>query len=471
MDFALKQKQSSQRPLRRLISRCLKLAFSAGKLLAAVFLLCFFIASPRAYAEEKKGNDRVFDLDAPPKPSIRLTNAFRVGVNLGFEAQLEDNFDLENESSDDVILLQPSLEVAVRYIPIEKLVTFVDFELAREILEEENDVEEQEFPDESDGFVREERTKLQLKHAYIHLNELVNGFDLKVGRQRLKDEREWIFDEELDGIRLYLAYSRFALDFSVSERNDTDLLHGAEEEEITNYALFFSYCPIKKNTISAYAFYRDGRSDFDEEPLFFGVSLGGKLFRRMEYWLEAAYVTGDSGTNDIRGYGFDAGSTLEFDLPLKPSITIGYAFGSGDDDPLDDTDENFRQTGLQDNNAAFNGITRFKYYGEAFDPELSNLGIATAGIGIKPSRAFSVDLVYHYYYQQELSDDIRDSDLDMDPLGDDKEIGHEVDIIVGLRTKKHFRATLAVGYFMPGKAFPDDADEAFFAEAKMQIFF
>jgi hypothetical protein len=37
--------------------------------------------------------------------------------------------------------------------------------------------------------------------------------------------------------------------------------------------------------------------------------------------------------------------------------------------------------------------------GERLDPELSNLLIFTGGIGIRPTRRSSIDLVYHHYLQ------------------------------------------------------------------------
>ncbi len=81
----------------------------------------------------------------------------------------------------------------------------------------------------------------------------------------------------------------------------------------------------------------------------------------------------------------------EFDHKLKPSVTLGYALGSGDDASTSDVDESFRQTGLQDNSAKFNGVTRLKYYGEVLNPELSNLSVLTAGVGIRPSPRSSID--------------------------------------------------------------------------------
>ena len=108
-------------------------------------------------------------------------------------------------------------------------------------------------------------------------------------------------------------------------------------------------------------------------------------------------MRGREGSKKIRGIGFDLGATYQFDLPLKPSVAVGYAFGTGTADPKGLVDKSFRQTGLQENEDRFHGVTSFKYYGELFDPELSNLMIFTGGIGIRPTRNSSIDLVYHYY--------------------------------------------------------------------------
>ena len=97
------------------------------------------------------------------------------------------------------------------------------------------------------------------------------------------------------------------------------------------------------------------------------------------------------------------------DAPLSPHVILGYAFGSGNSDPDDDRDDAFRQTGLQGNETEVGGLTPFRYYGEAFDPELSNLSIFTAGLGTRPTPELSADLVYHYYLQDHAADELRDS--------------------------------------------------------------
>lgn len=193
----------------------------------------------------------------------------------------------------------------------------------------------------------------------------------------------------------------------------------------------------------------------------------------LEFWLDFAQVRGRSGAQKIRGLGGDVGATYEFGLPLEPSLTLGYAASSGDADPDDGIDRNFRQTGLQDNEGRFNGVAKFQYYGEVFDPELSNLKILTGAIGIRPSKRTSIDLVYHRYTQHRATGSLRDSALDADPTGLSRRLGKEVDLIFGYRKREGRRASglMTVGYFQPGAAFGNEAKKAFFARFEIKFEF
>ena len=125
-----------------------------------------------------------------------------------------------------------------------------------------------------------------------------------------------------------------------------------------------------------------------------GLQAVGEAGDNLKFWANAAYVTGDSdegdGSHDIRGYGLDLVATYVPDLAWDPSVSLGFAFGSGDGDPDDGVDRNFRQTGLQANNANFNGVTRFKYYGEAFDPELHQAMSMQESADAKPNTVLGV---------------------------------------------------------------------------------
>jgi len=134
-------------------------------------------------------------------------------------------------------------------------------------------------------------------------------------------------------------------------------------------------------------------------------------------------------------------------------------------------DTNFRQTGYQDNDAKYKGVARLKYYGEMFDPELSNIEIFTAALGLKPLKKASIDLVYHYYNQQVPYDKIRDAEINEDPNGTDTFLGQELDFIAGYKGKKNLKITLVWAYFFPGAAFTKDNDVAMYSELKIRYDF
>lgn len=246
----------------------------------------------------------------------------------------------------------------------------------------------------------------------------------------------------------------------------------------------------RKSEVAAYGLYRDDRSSEGERPIFLGVRSIGEAFDDLDYWIDFAHVRGRGEfdrkkmtSDDIRGFGFDIGGTYAFDLPSKPSMTLGYAFGTGDSEPWDNVDHSFRQTGLQDNTDKFNGVTSFKYYGELFDPELSNMHILTLGIGFRPSRRSSIDFVYHFYRQAAISDEIRDAAIDLDPNEDEtrlsKRLGSEIDLIFGYREIQNVSIELVLAYFFPGSALRrevnddvfEDADDAFLAGLELRYSF
>jgi alginate production protein len=302
----------------------------------------------------------------------------------------------------------------------------------------------------------------------------VKGLSVQIGRQRFRDDREWLFDDQLDALRVFYQRGDVLLDLSVSRKGigDQDLLNdGDEEEMINNYLLYATYTRRRRLKIAVYALARDDQSSRQNDPIFLGLHSSGQIVNDLDYWVDVAHVRGRDQSTTIHGFGFDVGLTYEFDLPWKPSLTVAHAFGTGDPDPTDGVDESFRQTGFQDNADRFNGVTRFKYYGEALDPELSNLAIVTAGIGIRPTRRSSLDLVYHHYVQDEPTRRIRDAEIDRRPAGRNREVGDEIDLIAGYREIQNLDMEVTLGYFMPGRAFREGSDDAFFANVKLQYSF
>lgn len=409
----------------------------------------------------------VFDPNAPPVTTIPIAPYLTFGGRAKLEYELNENFDLEDARDRDFSVLQPELSLALSFDPSRHFQLYVNPVLTRQYLLEEG----------TEGKNRVRDPRLEIALAFVALKDLPDGLSLSAGRQRHRDPREWLYDDTLDAARLGYHWSRFSLDFSVNRKNlwDRDVLNRDRKdksERFNNYFLYANYRPAEEIDVAAFVLVQNGRSSEREHRQFFGLQSEGEIFDDLEYWLQFAHLRGRDGSKKIRGVGLDLGLTYEFDHSLKPSITLGYAFGSGDDDPNNDTDKSFRQTDLQDNSDKFNGVTRFKYYGEVLDPELSNLSIFTVGIGIRPSRRSSLDLVYHYDVQQHANRRIRGDDLDVNPTGRNREIGSEIDLIAGYREIKNLDMALTLGYFIPDRAFADkNNDSAFLTKLEVRYNF
>lgn len=415
--------------------------------------------SPVSQASSKSSTPDLppeFDFDKPPKTTLPLTDSLALGASVKLEYETQMNFDLDDETDDDVSALEPELNVALSYDPSPRFRAFLDTEFSHT------------FVDDQKG-EKQDSTDLELERAYLLARDVLEGLSLQFGRQRFKDDREWYYDAKLDAIRLFYRRSRFAIEMSASRKNlaDGDLLNKEREEPVNNYFLVGRYA-FNATELSAYALQRYGMTSDRERPVFLGLRSLGEFTRGLYFWLDLGHVRGTDGNDKIRSYGFDLGSTYELGLRFKPSFTIAYAFGSGDSDPDDNIDKNFRQTGLEDNEARFAGLQKFKYYGSVVDPELSNLSILTAGIGIHPLRRTSLDLVYHRYRRVEAASPLNIG-VDQNPQrGND--IGQGLDLILGAKLNKHIRLGFEGGVFMPGDALTR-RDNVFFAELKLKYVF
>lgn len=385
-------------------------------------------------------------------------------VYANIELLNEDNFDLDKGDDDNFLSLEHELGFYLRSDPEKAIRALVQVEGGRKHLLDKPAGE----PDRPWTF--------QIKQAYVDMVlQDDDAIVLRVGRQSFDDEMEWLFDEDLDGVRLFAKSGDWDGELSLSREHllDNDLLNADKRDEIDNVFFRIGNEYAAKSRIDGYIFSRDAHQ-FGTAPmedlLFFGIQSLGRLgdSGNTRYWLNAAYVTGDNDGRGISGFGIDAGLIHVLDHALQPSFVLGAAYGSGDSDDGAGKDSNFRQSGLQDNTWRFNGVASFHYLGEVVDPELSNMTILTAGIGIRPTERSSVDLVYHYYRQNELADELRDTNLDMDPNGDSRDLGHELDLIIGYDEIENLQIDGVLGVFLPGQAF-DNADPAFVGSIEFKL--
>ncbi len=325
----------------------------------------------------------------------------------------------------------------------------------------------------------------------------------QIGRQNFIDSREWWWDANLDALRIHYdtreTHAEFGLARELAKESSEDERIDPEDDKLLRFfavrtqkqedenverSLFLLYQLDQSETETAGTIVdRDLRDESDFDALWFGWRTQGrwksKSAGRIYYWFDAGVLWGEEKLVDydsisatqsevdsvvqrhVRAAAFDLGVNWQTNLPGDFTLTAGYAAGSGDRNPDDSVDSNYRQTGLQDNNDKFRGVTSFKFYGELFDPELSNLSISTLGAGFRFLEGSSVDLVYHTYSQLQAVDEVRDAGLDVDPTGDSKDLGSELDLIVGIEEWERLEMELVWSRFTAGKAYgPLKGDKA-----------
>ncbi len=407
-----------------------------------IILLSVFMFASESSGQARKARSEGFDPNEPPETKYRILPYLTFGSQIEFEYKLDRNIDLDGSKDEDLSTIEPAINLAFSFDPFSFLQAFVNLKIGGEF-----EIE--------DGRSKKDRSIFEIEEAYLFFKDLFNDrFSFQIGRQQFDDERQWLYDAELDGARAFILHWGIVTQLSVSRGGivNRDLLRKDAGDKTNNFAVYSTYYFNEDTNIAGYFLARDDTTGENNSPIFLGIHSDGEVTGDLDYWLELAYVTGKDGNNNISGFGFDLGSTYAFDVTLEPSITLGYAFGSRE----------FRQTGLQGNEGDFNGVVDFLYYGELFEPELSNMSIITAGTGINPTEETSIDIVYHYYIQTKALDELRDSNLDVEPNGLDKSLGSEIDLILGYEQKDEKLAiAISFGYFIPGSAFSSDAVNGF----------
>jgi alginate production protein len=392
-------------------------------------------------------------LAAPARGAELLLESFELDGSLELATEHRQNFDLDSASADDVTLLPVELQLGLLFKPNDTVEAYVQALLTHPF----------ELREQGEGEARE--TELLVEEAYVTVSDPDRGLSLQVGRLPFEDERQWRYDAELDAVRAAYRGSGVSIEISAGRKAlvREDLLNKVEQKPVNTYILTGAYAPSETVTLGAYGIVSDHRGAARDRPVFLGLTSRGTIGERLDYWLDAAHVRGREAGRDLRGYGLDLLGAYHFDAPFSPHVVLGYAFGSGDSDPDDDRDGAFRQTGLQGNEAELGGPTPFRFYGEAFDPELSNMSIFTAGLGARPREGLSLDLVYHYYLRDEASDELRETALDAEPAGQSRRLGSEIDLVLGFEASKDVRIRGFLGWFLAGRALGRGADDALFA--------
>jgi alginate production protein len=389
---------------------------------------------------------------------------FQYAIGSDTETTVLKNPDLNGRNGDDSVFVAPNMFGLFIYRPNAWLEGTLEMTLERMIALQREPVVT--MPDGSSQQAEELRWSLLVDQIYATAKDL-GPFELSVGRRNFEDPRLWLYDAALDTVFAKVRLGDVHTELSVSRENyfDGELLYDVPisvRGRTDNRILYMEYRGIEDHKMAAYAIKRIDYTGSEGRPLHTGVRAYGSPTDSFRYWSELGFSLNHDASNDkLSGFGFDLGATYRFmDHPLQPTITLGYSFGSGDADETDNVNREFRQTGLQSNEGRFGGVTQFKRYGEFLDPELSNLNILTAGFSFRPAPNAFVDLVYHRYRLDEYAIELRSSGvtalMNQDPTRLTKEVGQEVDLIIGFRNLfglRRFGFEARIGYFLPGDAY------------------
>jgi len=303
---------------------------------------------------------------------------------------------------------------------------------------------------------------LDIKEFYLMSDKTFdNQADFLIGRKVLKDKRSWYYNTSLDTLGVFNKHDLMRYELYAGTRLTSNRViesATANKHDLKNIKFLIghaSYEYYMKNTLEIFGLYEDTAGLEDRKLKWIGVRALGTLFTTMpslHYWIDAAKVSGTLKENFIEkslsGRAFDLG--LEYDLENeKDSFAFSYAYGSGGS-------SEYREPYLSNNRSDYlSKYLSFRYYGSFFDPELTNIKIASLYYVHKlntPGRTAVVAL-HNYKQVSASSSQYIASGYTVAPNGYDTNLGNELDFILGQYMKGQYNWRFVLAYFLGGSAY------------------
>lgn len=168
---------------------------------------------------------------------------------------------------------------------------------------------------------------------------------------------------------------------------------------------------------------------------------------------------------DVSGWAADLG--LRAQLVESPRWVVGMhgAVASGGDQP--GKSDAFRQTQMESNRSRFTGTrSQVARFGEAVQPEWSNLKVATVYTALTDRDWWAANLLYHKYWLSDVAGTVNSDLVEPGFTGTSDDLGESIDMVLGYYgsrdtgTWSDIDARIRAGVFFPGDAYGDDADSA-----------
>lgn len=300
-----------------------------------------------------------------------------------------------------------------------------------------------------------------IDEAYVQLNEVFySAATLKLGRQYLNYGHGLIFssvDQEynFDAARLVLDYYPLTIDVVGARLGGVSpAVFGAPFGPSSNQDVIFlnaRYEMTDSLLKDIEVYYGDQirtGSSTPAAPEIIGVRADLNLTEGLSTWGEAAYEFGDrglgAGGGDISAWLLNVGASFGLkNSQWSPTVNASWTYASGG---APGSSKNFVPW--------FDYVNG--YNGYLFAPMLSNIHIFNLGGSIKPYENTTLSL-QGYYYMRDSSLNAAGSNPNIDfggisavNLGTNKEIGWEVDTILGYDYSKDVHCQLVYAFFIPG---------------------
>jgi alginate production protein len=430
-------------------------------------------SSPPAYRPDERRPEKPYTVNLFDQP---------IELGMGYEVNQDwrRNFDLNSTSERGRNVLDHELKLNARMHSSDSVTFFAQLKALADRRKELRD-----------GSVRNQQS-LERGQTWMLMNNVAGlPLSVQIGRIALIERRSWWWDDDLDAVRLNFSAGKWRLETGLAQemlrKSSAESSIDPKAKDVTRWFGNGSYRWAPRHSVEAFwlinndssgapasgaLFAPDTEDASDANLRWLGLRANGEARyasgHRLGYRADTAWLSGretrtrfnetpngqlsadTSIERNVSGHAWDIGAYWR--LPDLLTFSLGLANGSGGSSN-DSADNNFRQTGLQENKSRVTGVKRLRYYGELLDPQLANLRIATIGVGMRFFDNSSVELLQHRYRQQVASTQLAGSRLSEDPEGTNRDIGREIDLFFAMREWRHAEVTLLFARFRPGAAF------------------